>query len=334
MQEFKIRELCSALNIPVTHVNADGWVMMCCPLASKTHKRGVDRNPSFGIRVNDEGKSGYHCFSCKSAGNLRDLVGAVEWARDLPYGEYSELANKTEHGELFHTPKPFDSVSVEDEEPVPLPMEIYEDLYPKATAIPEAVEYLLNRDIDRATSDRLGLLFDDEENRILFPIKDDTNVLYGYTGRLIFEHKYAPKIRNYEGVKKEKFILGEEHYQAGLPIVIVEGLFAYAHLHAVGLTATHNVMATMGSSLSDDQASVLFMWGEPVYILYDNDLAGEIGLFGKYREEKQDFSGGGAVDKLKDEIPTFIVPWIDGKDDPDQLSLVEVSRMLKHAEKA
>ena len=332
MNSHKIKEYGSALGMTLSDPNTDGWMMACCPFAGKTHSSGTDRNPSFGIHVDDAGFSGYHCFSCKQKGLFRDLPDALAWAREIDPHTYSALSQNIMMEEIFLTPVPFDEMHKPEEEVVPLPPEIYDGLYDSAWSDPYAREYLLDRGISKETAELLDLLFDPDQNRILFQILDEDRNLYGYTGRLTFEHDVYPKIRNYAGVRKEKFLLGEQLYQAGRPVIVVEGLFAYAHLYQIGAHNHYNIVATMGSEMSDDQASLLISWGEETYILYDNDLAGEQGLFGKYDDNKGLYRGGGAIDKLSNEVDTYVVPWIDGKEDPDELSGSELMYMINNAE--
>lgn len=307
-------------------------MMVCCPFAPKTHKSGRDRNPSMGISIDNEGRSGYHCFSCKKKGNIQDLVLGVEWARDLPLGSYSAIMAQAVVEDRLHRPAPFDASSVVDEEPEPLPLHIYGDLYDKAWDIMEAREYLVGRGVTRHVAELMDLRFDDTEERIVFPIYDADKNLYGFTGRLIYDHEYRTKVRNYDGIKKEKFLLGEHLIDPTKPFLVVEGLFGVLHCLSLGLDDSYNVVGTMGSSMSKTQAGILIDFGNPVYLMYDDDMAGDQGLFGTYDETRNKYAGGGAVDLLKDEVPTYVVPFLTNLEDIDHANRRQMERMLANAE--
>ena len=59
------------------------------------------------------------------------------------------------------------------------------------------------------------------------------------------------------------------------------------------------------------------MKGRRRICLLDNDLAGEVGIFGNEKHI-------GAIDLLKEHVPLFIPAWPEGKADPDELTLQEV----------
>ena len=120
------------------------------------------------------------------------------------------------------------------------------------------------------------------------------------------------------GFSKHNFLLGEHLYQEGKPFWIVEGLFAYAHMVQLGVRELVNPVATMMSSVSKAQAKKLVNFGESVYLVFDPDRAGDVGVFGTLNREGI-FRGGGAIDRLKDHIPTFVPNYPDGLDDPDDM---------------
>ena len=65
------------------------WLRCCCPLEKWRHQEGVDRTPSFGIRISEDKPSAYFCFSCGCHGSLMKLVPSLWFLT----GEYpTELA--------------------------------------------------------------------------------------------------------------------------------------------------------------------------------------------------------------------------------------------------
>src|SRR3989304_4620285 len=60
------------------------WLKASCPFASKTHDKGVDHHPSFGIKIDKQSR--FFCFSCSMSGPLLGLptILAFMLGKDLP----------------------------------------------------------------------------------------------------------------------------------------------------------------------------------------------------------------------------------------------------------
>lgn len=350
MKEHRLRDIMRRLGVRLENqTKAKGWIEGWCPLAPWTHPKGADRHPSFGVKVED-GISSYHCFTCGHHGRIPGLVRALEHYRGEDHSddiEYDKLVVEANTADFDAAPElpDFDSLhAFQEPEPEPLEEAIYEDLYPRASEDEAAMAYLRSRGLSPEDADRLGLLFDPEEGhadyingervwvarerRILFPVRDRQNNLYGFTGRAI-ESETKPKVKDYAGLPKKHLILGEHRWYGDMPVILVEGLFAYAHLVSLGIEDYANVGAIMGSKMSDHQIERVETMGMPVYLLFDNDDAGEAGLFGPMdKEGLREWSKGAAI-RLKDRLPTMIPAWPDGKCDPDELTHAEVRDMLE-----
>ena len=106
--------------------------------------------------------------------------------------------------------------------------------------------------------------------------------------------------------------------------MVVEGLFGWAHLIEIGIEDHADVGALMGSELTRQKASIIKQHGASTYLLLDNDAAGDVCLWGRGEPPT-----GGAVATLRRDVPVFVPPWPEVKDDPDQLTLEEVLVMLR-----
>lgn len=329
MTEGKLRKLLRELDIDVKHKNRKGWLISACPFAEFLHEYGTDRNPSFNVKVNDEGYSGFNCFTCKQRGNLSTLISRLGDMRGEEYGKLAIRALVDETPENF---KDFDESmdeAAEVQELKPIDSMIYLRMYPSAWDDRDARKYLEGRGISEKTCSLLDLRFDPDERRILFPVYGHDRSLYGFTGRSIlakedFPSKKYPKVKDYAGLLKDSMILGEHLIDPTKPILVVEGLFALAHVIEIGAREYCNPVATMGSFLSDHHLSILVDYDVPIYMLYDNDKAGEYGMFGDETEESYD----GAVNMLKGHVPTFICLYPDDVDDPDELEPDELRDMV------
>jgi len=329
MNEGKLRPFLKDLRIDVNHKNRKGWLIARCPFAEFLHEYGSDRSPSFNIKINDEGYSGFNCFTCKQRGNLTTLVNRLADMRGEDYGKLAMRALLDETPENF---KDFDESmdeAVERREVRVIDSMVYLRMYPSAWDDKVARSYLTGRGIGEKTCSLLDMRYDPEERRILFPVYGFDRSLYGFTGRSIlpkedFPYPKYPKVRDYAGLPKDSLILGEHLIDPTKPLLLVEGLFAVSHMVEIGAREFCNPVASMGSFLSDDQVSLLVGYDVPIYVLYDNDVAGEYGMFGNDEDNSYD----GAVNLLREHVPTFSCLYPEGVDDPDLLDISDVMEMV------
>lgn len=324
MNRLNLNEVLSKLDIEVLGENGKGWLLAQCPFAFKTHASGEDRNPDFWIKVEDNGFSGYHCFACKQKGSIPKLVKMLEKMRGEDYGTlYVEAAILDTDGKVGEY-----EVSVEAEyEPEPINPSLY--AFQEAWLASDSRAYLANRGISEDTAKKLCLKYDPDTKRIVFPVMDNSGRTFGFTGRTILGKDYrGPKVKDYPGLRKERFLLGEHLVNPSFPFLVVEGLFALAHMIELGIDQKYNVVATMGAAVTKFQRDILIYYNQPVFLLYDDDLGGTSGLFGPWDESLQNFKGGGAIDQLKAHVPTLLPIYPNGKTDPDTLTREEVFFML------
>jgi hypothetical protein len=300
-----------------SHPTSNGWVESACPFAPWRHKAGEDRRPSFGVAVRDDGRSGYKCHSCGSHGLFQTLPLAVSKAGGWIEGDHLRMVDMSESFKEAEAGA-IELDCVFDAEPEPLLKEAYSGIWPAASAVDVAMAYLRKRGIFEECANALGLLYDDEQCRIIFQVWDREGNLWGFTGRSIIPGERI-KVRDYHGLPKSRCILGSDRWEPGKPVLIVEGLFGFAHLVEIGAERFCNVGATMGAAMSRHQAAAILRFGHAAILLYDPDEAGDKGLFGE----------NGAVKMLEGNIPVRCPEWPEGKIDPDQLTLEEVQAMVE-----
>lgn len=305
-----------------------------CPFAPYKHKAGADRRPSFAAFPHEDKVSGYTCKACGMKGSIVSMMASLHSASgDRRYHELYFRCLELEQGaRLF---KDYEDIGEDLEPPVPLNAAMYGGLYPFADEVPEAFAYINGRGISASTIRKLGICYDEEERRVLFPVKDTSGNLYGFSGRAIYKDPKI-KVRDYAGLKKKWLILGSDHWAHGKPVLIVEGLFGYAWLHEIGASDIVNIGAIMGAEMTREKANILKEYDEPVYLLLDNDDGGDKGTYGPDMDCKK-----GAVAELREYLPLYVPDWPKGKldeegnpqedvqkDDPDQLTLSEIVSML------
>ena len=161
------------------------------------------------------------------------------------------------------------------------------------------------------TSD--GRLIDAEGERLIIPIINHFDEVVAFGGRLIKKvdrAKYkntretplfnkSKNLFNINLVKKEKRAGGISS------LIMVEGYMDAISLYQAGF---HNVVASMGTSLTKDQARLCRRYSENVFISYDGDFAGQ----------KANLRG---LDILKEEgIRVRVVPMPEGLDPDDVIA--------------
>jgi DNA primase len=345
MNRGPLLEILEELEVDVVNETATGWLLVHCPLSPWLHASGRDRNPDCFIKIDPDGISGFHCFACKSKGRLATLARKLEHYRKADYRKIIMRCDAAETPDDFGS---YEREFVAKPPAAPLDKVAYMSMYPTAWDETKSRDYLQQRGISRKTSEKLDLLFDPEESRVLFPVFDYKGDLFGFSGRSVLTKQRIEEIneaRLKRGVtgyrphrdynfRKECVLLGEHLVEDKKPMAIFEGLFAYAHAHEIGAGKYANPVATLGSSCSNQQKEILVDHGCALYWFYDPDLAGDIGLFGPWDKMVKKYDGDGAVDKLKSSLPCFVPTWPEGLDDPDEMTLAEFKEMMDTAELA
>lgn len=113
--------------------------------------------------------------------------------------------------------------------------------------------------------------------RLMFPIRDTMNRVIGFGGRTLIDDraKYLntaqnalfDKGRNVYGIDRAR-----EAMAATRQVVVVEGYTDCIACHQHGIT---NVVATLGTALTDDQVGLLRRWCDEVVLVFDSDNAGQ-----------------------------------------------------------
>lgn len=332
MKEHDLRPILKELGVDVIHKNYRGWLVAHCPFAEFLHERGTDHNPSFNVKIDDNGPSGFKCFSCGQHGRILSLVKKLAYYRGESYNSLALKAVLTDCPDSFPD---YDREVVADRLPESINASLYLAMYPLAWEAEESRTYLTRRGITEATAKLLELRYDPERRRVMFPVFDYKSELFGFTGRSIIPDHMRPrdvvKVHNYCGLKKEYRLLGEQLIDQTKPILVVEGLFALAHFIEIGVCKLCNVVATMGNKLSEAQRDSLVDYGRAVYLCLDDDAAGTAGTYGELEADGE--RRGGAIDMLKQHVPTFLCYYPDHTGDPDRLSFEDVATMIDEAER-
>ncbi|MCR5729000.1 MAG: DNA primase [Ruminococcus sp.] len=122
---------------------------------------------------------------------------------------------------------------------------------------------------------RNGKLFDMFRNRVMFPIIDTRGNVLGFGGRVMDDSK--PKYLNtadtpvfYKG--SNLFSMNFAKISNTKRLILCEG---YMDVIAVNQAGFENVVATLGTAITPDQARLISHYAEEVIIAYDSDGAGQ-----------------------------------------------------------
>jgi hypothetical protein len=329
MDEATIRQVFLLLGAPASKVKRSGeWIMGPCPFAPVTHSSGRDSNPSFGIHIHD-GASGYNCLACHESGLVANLPPRLVSVLRKPQGALQKFVADQHFSVAFGdfedsaVPQPPDPIDADEVKSI---FDSVVDLMRKAKQRPGKMPPILEVFMRRrgvysvATAAMFELLWDGYRSRLIMPCIDLHGEWYGLAGRRAVDRDDGiPKMLFYDGFKKEQFLFGEHLVELSdpkKPIALVEGHMTVLAAFTCGATNMVDVVASQGSSLSAAQVSRLAQLDKPVVVCYDDDEAGDRGAWGGDRKP-------GAVQKLRDILPTRVAGRIEGKPDPDTWSANE-----------
>ena len=126
-------------------------------------------------------------------------------------------------------------------------------------------------------SQKNGRIFDRFRDRLMFPIIDVRGNVIGFGGRIIKNDKDAAKYLN----SPETLIFNKRKNLFGLNLakkskqgylILVEGNIDVVALHQYGFD---NAVASLGTSLTEEQAALMTRYAEQVVLIYDGDKAGQ-----------------------------------------------------------
>ena len=126
-------------------------------------------------------------------------------------------------------------------------------------------------------SQKNGNLFDRFRDRLMFPIIDVRGNVIGFGGRIIKKDDNAAKYLN----SPETLIFNKRKNLFGLNLakkskqgflILVEGNVDVVALHQFGFD---NAIASLGTSLTEEQAALMTRYADQVVLIYDSDKAGQ-----------------------------------------------------------
>jgi len=150
-----------------------------------------------------------------------------------------------------------------------------DDFAKAAIAAQYNTEYLLKTGLVVMRDERL---VDNYRGRVIFPVHNQTGKVIGFGARIIANNDRAPKYINTpenEIYIKSKILYGSYFARQAIDkndeCLLVEGYTDVISLHQAGI---ENVVASGGTSLTQDQLRLIKKYTNNLTILYDGDAAG------------------------------------------------------------
>lgn len=254
-------------------------VQCSCILARWEHAKGSDSKPSMGISINPKGPSLVHCFACGWKGTMLKMVQAVAWNQDLENDpEWDALIRRVSDLEEQDVGALVDEIGGYEDDTKTMSEEVLPEVYLEhynGLAHP----YILKRGFEIETLRQWGVGYDEEQKRVVIPVRNRDGGLVGAVGRGIRKH-HRPKYLNYWKFEKGLYLHGE-HLLPKDPcrIVVVEGpldaLRVWQECTKAGVEV--NVVSLMGAKPTWKQAEKLARYADELVLFLDNDAAGKEG---------------------------------------------------------
>jgi DNA primase len=277
-------------------------IMALCPF------HGNKNTPSFTMSLS---KGLYYCFSCHERGNLMMFlrnVGVNRLMMETQYKYVLEDLSKHYQQEQKKRSRPL-SLPPTQNEILPEWLLGHFDMCPTALIEEDYFDEQMLADLD------IG--FDPKHMRITYPLRNIEGHLVGISGRTVVDD--SPKYKVYDWEFRDFELEVHKTYKSHLlwngdriypqaffstdkfSIIVVEGFKACMRWLQAGVK---NVVAILGSYLSDEQKRLLERMASSVYFMLDQNEAG---------------LSGTVLAGMRVGVPTYVIPYPDEREQPSDL---------------
>ncbi|MBV6415412.1 MAG: DNA primase [Xanthomonadales bacterium] len=260
-----------------------------CPLPGHRKRNDRAKSPSFSVNLS---LKAFHCFGCGASGNMLEFACLMEGESPEDPAALRRAALRIGGPRGCAAPAALRVAPAAAELPVPTSAEIVNAaLGFELTDLDRSHPYLLERGFGTEVISTFGLGVARKgmmKDRVAIPIHDAKGSLIAYAGRIVDDARISadcprylfPGDREKDGIRyvfRKSELLYNAHRVKALGrrgVIVVESYTAAWWLHQAGFP---NVVAVMGSSMSDAQADLLVRELQPsfVVILGDGDEAGK-----------------------------------------------------------
>ena len=290
MNDSSLMKVCDAFDLRYSGVYGQYserglHVSISCPLAPANHSDPVDHNLSCSVKLVEDGPSLAQChsLSCGFRGTFLKLVQLAVAIRPASSDLIKLLtwvsAQEEERvqGVLDRAVETFSTKRSKTRKVLSGVVKKDRNCLPESSLqafISDAEGYLESRGVNRETCRLYGVVFDPRLKRVVFPVRDSTSNIVGFTGRAVSKEQ-QPKYHNYSGLNKAKYLYGEHLIEKESPIVIVEGPIDCLSVNQALSSRGVGVVACLGGGLTFEHASTLKSFRPKKIVVFpDGDAAG------------------------------------------------------------
>jgi DNA primase len=212
------------------HQTREGWVIASCPFAKTRHSHGVDKHPSFGVKIEPHGLSNFHCFSCGSSGDLMDIIITLKQEQKYQLDGYKiakalEMLAVEDEEDMLDI-MAFDDEIKEQKKQIYVFSDKFVNSFQSVIHFPEGVAYLKERGLTDKIINDIDVRYDSSLDRVVFPIKDWNGDVVGMHGRHIYGQYHNPYyVYKEKGRCNPVVWYGEDKINPNEPVILVESVF-------------------------------------------------------------------------------------------------------------
>lgn len=270
-----------------------------------------ENTPSFSV---SESKQIFHCFSCGRGGNVYKFVMELDHLSfPEAVAKVAEFANVPLDVHIDSAPREAPEVTAQKQILRDV-TDLYHHVLVNTQNGEEALNYLLkrgltqetidafeigfapaeknllqpflkNREIDYQAQRETGLfvenqngeLFDRFKDRIMFPLKDQNGAVIGFSGRILHQSDQAKYLNSPEtGLFNKRDVLfnmntAKDLFNKDTGAILFEGFMDVIAAYQAGVKTG---IASMGTSLTNEQVQQISRHTKKLTICYDGDAAG------------------------------------------------------------
>lgn len=268
-----------------------------------------EKSPSFSVKADNQF---FYCFGCHAGGDVFTFISKIE---NLTFKEsvefLAERANIKLPALANSRPDPNEKIKERMYQIHSLTTIFYhERLYKPLAKI--AQDYVKQRKLDNKTLKAFKIGYSGERNelykflrskgfsdkeieltnlcfkldngeyidkfrkRLMFPIMDASGRVMAFGGRRLEESQKAKYLNSNESLiflkKKNLFAMNLAKNSGSRTLILVEGYMDAISLHQRGVT---NVVASLGTALTEEQGKLIRKYSDKVVFSYDSDGAGQ-----------------------------------------------------------
>lgn len=278
MKEAGIIRFLRAVGIQRVFRDNPPWIRAACPLASVTHEDGKDAHPSFGIKIDPNGESTYHCFTC-GGGLLVRLLHNL-FICGLPYKDATRVYVECEvfNGEKSLAEEEFPVIENEAERN-PIPADVLERFPLITTSSYETgrcTEYLSQRGISLEMQEKFQLRVYPSMQAIIFPRIDKNGTVWALRARSRKFKSFFSISPLFLNDKREwgdySTWFGWQFLDPKTPPLPVESETDVLRLYSLGMNLAKAIPIACCGALQRRQLEALYQ--DVMFLGFDNDMPG------------------------------------------------------------